>query len=288
MARTSNYPFTDIYKHPLALQIIKACDLSLLNGYPDKTFRPDKSVSRAEFVAMTNRCLGIFGCAPVPFTDVPADAWYAVEVEKALSVGYINGTSATTFSPDDSITRGQVAAILCRIKGGAYHDCGYSDFEGVATWLKDGMCYAWTSGVFDLICQKDKPFLPNEIMTRGECAAVITAFYESFDRFPVFLTSCEKSGKEMHTDSHIYLNVFGRCILPNIPEHIHLDFSESDNLSIIGQEVLESSENYAYIRITVRKESDGDATLSVKLKVTDTNAFSVSDAHKHLTFRFPN
>ncbi len=296
-----NYPFTDIANHPLALQIIEAADLSLLNGYPDKSFRPDKSVTRAEFVAMTNRCLGICGCASMPFTDVPADAWYSVEVEKALSIGYINGTSDTTFSPDDNITRGQVAVILSRIKGGTYTNCGYSDFSGVATWLKDGLGYAWASGVFDSICQKDEPFSPNEIMTRGECAAVITSFFKSFDRFPSFLTACEKSDKDVHThtDSHVYCSVFGRNLFSSLANDygttvpfsalskcIHLDLSESTNLSIVGQEVIESDENCAYIRITVRKETDGAASLIVRLKVSDSHAFAVSDAHKLLTFSF--
>ena len=49
------------------------------------------------------------------FTDVPANAWYLDELNYAVANGYISGTSATTFSPDATITRGQFVTILGRM-----------------------------------------------------------------------------------------------------------------------------------------------------------------------------
>lgn len=51
------------------------------------------------------------------FTDVPADAWYLDELNYAVYNGYISGTSATTFSPDGTLTRGQFVTILSRTAG---------------------------------------------------------------------------------------------------------------------------------------------------------------------------
>lgn len=51
------------------------------------------------------------------FTDVPSGAWYAEDLAYALHNGYISGTSATTFSPEAPVTRGQFVTILGRMAG---------------------------------------------------------------------------------------------------------------------------------------------------------------------------
>lgn len=55
------------------------------------------------------------GNASDKFTDVPNGAWYLGELNYAVANGYISGTSATTFSPDATITRGQFVTILGRM-----------------------------------------------------------------------------------------------------------------------------------------------------------------------------
>ena len=52
------------------------------------------------------------------FTDVPADAYYAKAVQWAYEQKITNGTSATTFSPDETCTRAQMATFLCRVADG--------------------------------------------------------------------------------------------------------------------------------------------------------------------------
>lgn len=51
------------------------------------------------------------------FSDIPADASYASAVSWAVSKGITNGTSATTFSPNDTCTRGQIVTFLYRSIG---------------------------------------------------------------------------------------------------------------------------------------------------------------------------
>ena len=52
-----------------------------------------------------------------PFTDVPSDAYYAAAVKWAYENNITTGTSATTFSPEATCTRGQVVTFLWRAKG---------------------------------------------------------------------------------------------------------------------------------------------------------------------------
>lgn len=51
------------------------------------------------------------------FTDVPEDAWYKPELDYAVFNGYISGTSASTFSPDGDVTRGQFVTAFGRLPG---------------------------------------------------------------------------------------------------------------------------------------------------------------------------
>ena len=51
------------------------------------------------------------------FDDVPASFWAYDEIAWAYDNGYVNGTSAATFSPNSSITRQQVWMILARLSG---------------------------------------------------------------------------------------------------------------------------------------------------------------------------
>lgn len=65
-------------------------------------------------------CLSLsFGAlaASNPFTDVPDNAWYAGYVKEAYENGWISGTSATRFSPNEVMTRGMIAVILWRLEG---------------------------------------------------------------------------------------------------------------------------------------------------------------------------
>lgn len=70
-------------------------------------------------------CLSLMPCAFAAetvsaadkFTDVPNGAWYLDELEYAVHNGYISGTSASTFSPDAQVTRGQFVTILGRTAG---------------------------------------------------------------------------------------------------------------------------------------------------------------------------
>ena len=64
------------------------------------------------------------------FTDVPADAWYAAPVQWAVDKGITTGTSATTFSPDNTCTKAQIITFLWRAVGSPKLD-GFNQFTDV-------------------------------------------------------------------------------------------------------------------------------------------------------------
>jgi len=291
---TISLAFSDTSDHTLQSYIEGAANTGIITGYPDNTFRPDIPVNRAEFVAMINRALGIAGCAVSPFTDVSPSEWYASEVEKALSVGYINGKSTDTFAPLATITRGETAVILARLaKKDCFAVCEYTDFtDTLPDWLSQGMTFAWNVGVFDMFVDRAGAFLPYEPMTRAQCAAVITAFLNSLDTRPVYITFCPESDEKLDKNSEnvLYLNVFGKDLFASLckdgKKQVYTDSSEAEkvfkrletiislktsvrNIRITGKYLLELTPDLAYIGLSLTPAADGSASVSVSVTPKD-------------------
>ena len=93
-----------------------AVDNGITAGTSSTTFSPDASCTRGQVVTFLWRAAG----CPAPkgssndFTDVVAGSYYETAVQWAVEQGITNGTSATTFSPDAIVTRGQVVTFLWR------------------------------------------------------------------------------------------------------------------------------------------------------------------------------
>ena len=68
------------------------------------------------------------------FTDVPADAWYAKDVAYAVEKGLVNGTTATTYSPNDNLTYGSAVKLAaCIYRRTAFGD---TDFPAGTPWYQ--------------------------------------------------------------------------------------------------------------------------------------------------------
>ena len=95
--------------------------LGVIEGYEDGSFRPERTISRAEAVKIIISALGIpvseNGNYTTPFADVAPTKWYAGYVQYAYTLGITEGTSATTFSPDAKVTYDQMIAFTLRALG---------------------------------------------------------------------------------------------------------------------------------------------------------------------------
>jgi len=94
----------------------------IITGLDNKTFAPDKAITRAEFVKLLTV---IEGCEDEmadahEFTDVAKSDWYYNYVQVAYSKGWIQGKSETEFAPNDVITDEQMKLMLNRIKEGSF------------------------------------------------------------------------------------------------------------------------------------------------------------------------
>lgn len=90
---------------------------SIISGYSDLTFRPAKTVNRAEFLKMLLLAMDIKPDTHISanvFHDVPAKSWYAPYVQYAKDKNLIDSGS-NMFKPEEGMTRGEVADIIYRM-----------------------------------------------------------------------------------------------------------------------------------------------------------------------------
>lgn len=91
-----------------------------LTGYPDGTFRPNQSITRAEFAAIAVRFLSdeVQGVSGGSFSDT-AGHWAADAIGRAAAAGWITGYPDGAFRPNQSITRAEAATIINNMLGRA-------------------------------------------------------------------------------------------------------------------------------------------------------------------------
>ena len=90
--------------------------LGMIDGYPDGTFRPDATITRAEFCVIALAFAyepESFDCS---FYDVSVNDWFYDYVAQATSYGWISGGSGA-FRPNDAITRAEVSVIVNNMLG---------------------------------------------------------------------------------------------------------------------------------------------------------------------------
>ena len=111
----STVSFADV---PAGSYYAKAVAWAVENGITlgtgDGTFSPDATCTRAQSVTFLYRALGTAPTTVNGFTDVTADAFYTDAVAWAVENGVTNGTTDSTFSPDNGCTRAQIVTFLFR------------------------------------------------------------------------------------------------------------------------------------------------------------------------------
>ncbi len=119
------------------------------------------------------------------FIDVSAAAWYAKAVTWGYNNGVVNGTGEKTFSPEEPVTREQMAAILMRYSDKMGMDVpattdgnlsAFSDASEIAPYFEDGMRWAVSA---QLLNGADGKLMPRKSASRAECAAILMRWMES-------------------------------------------------------------------------------------------------------------
>ena len=157
-------------------QISQWTDKGLVKGYDDGTFKPNNSISRAEFMTMVNRAFGFKEMAAINYVDVAAGAWYHGEIAKAVQAGYIKGDVDGLMNPNRQISRQEAAIILYRLleldedKDNRLVEV-FNDAATIASWSKKEVNAIVKDGY--LSGYPDRTFRPGNNMTRAETVTVL-------------------------------------------------------------------------------------------------------------------
>ena len=157
----------------------------MMSGTSETTFSPDLTTTRGMIVTILYRLENeptVTGTTA--FTDVAADQYYANAVAWAAQNGIVSGIDATTFAPNNAITREQMAAILYRyaqFKGcdvSAKADLSvYTDAAQVSTYATDAM--AWANGAQLITGISQTTLTPAGNATRAQVATILMRFCEN-------------------------------------------------------------------------------------------------------------
>ncbi|WP_281890417.1 S-layer homology domain-containing protein [Paenibacillus sp. YYML68] len=168
----------------------------LVKGAAPDAFKPDASVTRAEFTAMLVRALGSAAAAGVgsaarpesTFADVLPDAWYYSEVMSGVALGLVNGLEGGLFAPDATITREQMTVMIGRAYAYQQAKSGqtapvvgksdlsvlevFADREHIDSWAAEHVALAVKLGLVQ--GKSAEAFVPDGSATRAESAAVLS------------------------------------------------------------------------------------------------------------------
>lgn len=105
----------DIGGHWAEKQIKDWNEKGFIKGYSDNTFKPNNTITRAEFITLVNNVFGYKDKAALSFTDIKRSDWYYGEIAKAIEAGYVKGYADGTIKPNNEISRQEVAMVISNI-----------------------------------------------------------------------------------------------------------------------------------------------------------------------------
>jgi len=153
--------------------ISKLVEKEIIKGYQDGSFRPEASVTRAEFAKMICLAMGwqLESPATSSFSDVPQGNWARQYIETAKAKGILGGYENGTFAPGRKITRAEIAKILAKALNLA---SGTSSMKDISShWAKDYIGACVKAGIVGGYANGN--FKPNNSATRAEAAKMISA-----------------------------------------------------------------------------------------------------------------
>lgn len=140
-----------------------------INGYPDGTFRPGKSMTRAEAASILAKLqrLPLTDSSKPAFSD--ADGWYNAVINAVVKAGYMKGYPDGSFKPDKPISRAEFATMLSHFMSAKTASNPFTDTNG--NWAKEAIDKAYAQGIIK--GYEDNTFRPAADVSRAEAVAMV-------------------------------------------------------------------------------------------------------------------
>ncbi len=165
-----------------------SCDINTLTenkiiaGYPDRTFKPNLPISRAEMATLAVKGLNLndnVTCSADMFSDVSPDHWANKTINKAVSNGLMAGYPNNTFKPDQPISRAEAFSIMAKGINCPMDECKadeiishYCDGNTVPNWAKIPVAKVIETGAISEFPAPNE-IAPNKDASRAEVASML-------------------------------------------------------------------------------------------------------------------
>ncbi|WP_379357793.1 MULTISPECIES: glycosyl hydrolase family 18 protein [unclassified Paenibacillus] len=176
----SNVTYIDVKAEWAKEAIARATAKLLLSDEADGTFGASNDISRAEFVSAIVKGLGILPLAgSAPFADVAAGSDFAGDIAAAKALGLIKGKSATSFDPNGTISRQDIAIVLTNVLAhlGEETDAdsaaleAFADSNKIASYAKSAVALVVDQGIMN--GKSGSKFDPKANVTKAQAAVIL-------------------------------------------------------------------------------------------------------------------
>ncbi|HEU4963602.1 MAG TPA: cadherin-like beta sandwich domain-containing protein [Bacilli bacterium] len=144
---------------------------SYINGYPNNTFQPNKSITRAELAAILDRLYPAAQGSKPPFHDLAQSHWAYDAIANVYAQGIMIGDPNGNFRPEAVVTRAEMAQVIANLKQLPAVE-GTSAFTDIADhWAEPVITQAEQSGLLN--GYPDGTYRPNRAITRTETVVIL-------------------------------------------------------------------------------------------------------------------
>lgn len=166
--------FSDTTGHWAEAQIKQAVSKGIVKGYSDGTFKPNATVTRAEFAVMLMNALKpADNDTKLSFTD-PIAEWAQKAIAQASEAKIVNGYEDGSFRPAASISRSELAVMMARAAKAdttAATVTNFADDSQIPAWAKGSVAAVKELGIIS--GRSGNLFVPNDTATRAEAVTII-------------------------------------------------------------------------------------------------------------------
>lgn len=175
-----------------------------IQGYPDQTFRPNNSITRAEMASLLYRLQASAPTASASgngsYSDVSATFWAHQAIASTQSTGLMKGLTNGKFAPAQPITRAEMAAIVSRWQGLSGTGSSFAnDING--HWAANDIKRVTTAGLMQGVSPSS--FQPNQPLTRAQAVTILNKILEKTAN----LTASNKAWKDVPTSHWAYADI---------------------------------------------------------------------------------
>ena len=168
-----NVEFNDVEGHFAQEYVETLASEGMINGYEDGSFKPDNTITRAEFAKLVSVIFEITSQDVQEYEDVKSDDWFKPYVDKLSGAGIVTGYDGK-FSPYANITR-QDAAVIClriseKLSAKLEGESEFADKTDVASYALEAV---GALAANEIMNGDGTNFYPLNNLTRGETAAIL-------------------------------------------------------------------------------------------------------------------